>query len=444
MRDYRSIADGIADDIAAGRLRPGDRLPTQRRFARTHRIAASTAARVYRDLTRRGLVVGEVGRGTYVRAAPVRPDPALAEPAAATTVDLELNTVLPPGSPASLDALRPGLDGLLRPDVLAAALRSRSVTGTPEARAAAVPLLSRANWSPSPGDLAFAGNGRQAIAAAVSALLGVGGRLGVESFTYPVMKGIAARLGITLVPLPVDEQGLVPGAVADAGVDALYVQPTLHNPLGVTMPVNRREELADVLRRHELYAVEDAVYTFLRDDAPLAAYAPDRTVLVDSLSKRFLPELTVGFVVAPPAVAGRVAAALRSGAWAASGFALAAATRWIEDGTVSSVQESKRADAAARTSIIRTGLSGFTVRSDDRSYHCWWELPSPWRADTFLAAAARRGIAVSPAGAFAVGAAHTPSAVRLALAGPDLSTVEHAVTVLADLARRDPESEGVE
>lgn len=68
--DYRRIADRLADDIAAGRLRPGERLPPQRAFARRRGIAGSTAGRVYAELVRRGLVVGEVGRGTFVRAAP--------------------------------------------------------------------------------------------------------------------------------------------------------------------------------------------------------------------------------------------------------------------------------------------------------------------------------------------------------------------------------------
>ncbi|WP_327092134.1 winged helix-turn-helix domain-containing protein [Nonomuraea sp. NBC_01738] len=80
MEDYRRVADEVAADIAAGRLRPGDRLPPQRVFARQHAIAASTAARVYQELARRGLTVGEVGRGTFVRAAapartPLSPNP---------------------------------------------------------------------------------------------------------------------------------------------------------------------------------------------------------------------------------------------------------------------------------------------------------------------------------------------------------------------------------
>src|SRR6516164_7642812 len=56
----------LAAEIADGTLKPGDRLPPQRNFAYERKIAVSTAGRVYAELLRRGLVVGEVGRGTYV------------------------------------------------------------------------------------------------------------------------------------------------------------------------------------------------------------------------------------------------------------------------------------------------------------------------------------------------------------------------------------------
>ncbi|MGH3392366.1 MAG: GntR family transcriptional regulator, partial [Actinomadura sp.] len=130
MEDYRLIADALAADIAAGRLGPGERLAPQREFARRHGIASSTAARVYGELVRRGLVVGEVGRGTFVRAAAPPPEPALAEPGGAR-VDLEIIFPLPAEQPA---LLAQSLTRLTRPDALAEALRPVAAAGTPAAR----------------------------------------------------------------------------------------------------------------------------------------------------------------------------------------------------------------------------------------------------------------------------------------------------------------------
>lgn len=437
MDDYRKIADGLAAQISDGRLRAGDRLPPQRLFARQHGIAGSTAARVYGELIRRGLAVGEVGRGTFIRAGRPPAEPALAEPSDAL-VDLELNFSVLPEQPALVAA---SLGGLLRPDVLESALRPVGAVGTAPAREAAARLLARAGWAPDPGHVLFAGNGRQAIAASVAALVRPGERLGVEALTYPVVKGIAGRLGVTLVPLAMDENGVTPEAIRSSGpLRAVYLQPTLHNPLGGTMPARRRAELADLLHKLDLYAVEDAIYAFLREDLPpLADLAPEHVVVVDSLSKRLAPGLTTGFAVTPPLLTGRIASALRSGGWSAARFVLEAATRLLTDGTAETVQRAKCQDAAARQALMRKRLAGFAVEADPHAYHCWWRLPEPWRAETFVAAAARRGIAVTPAAAFTVGTGHAPHAVRLALASPTMETLSSALGTLAALARMAPE-----
>ncbi|MEW2114986.1 PLP-dependent aminotransferase family protein [Streptomyces sp. NPDC005474] len=457
--DFRRLADRIAEDIAAGRLRPGERLPPQRAFARRRGIAGSTAGRVYGELVRRGLVVGEVGRGTFVRAAPSDPDGrALAEPAVggtAATVNLELNY---PSVPGQSELLAPALAPLLRPDVLTEALRPAPATGTAEARTVVAGLLATPGWRPDPDGVLFAGNARQAIAAALASLVRPGGRVGVEALTYPLVKEIAARLGCTLVPLAMDQEGLRPDALAaahrSAPLSALYVQPTLHNPTSVTMSEPRKRELAGVVRELALPVVEDRIWSFLagseRADSerygsertgsgePLAAHVPELAHVVDGLSKRVAPGLTVGFLVVPPDRAQAVAAAVRSGGWSAGRFALEAGTRWVQDGTVARLVAAKRVDAACRQRLAARELAsaGGTVRSDPYAYYAWWELPASWRADTFTAAAAAHGIAVTPGNAFAVGPQRAPDAVRLGLASAPEPELVRALRTLAAVARR--------
>ncbi|TGA85742.1 PLP-dependent aminotransferase family protein [Streptomyces sp. MZ04] len=452
-RDYRLVADEVAGEIERGALRPGDRLPTQRAFARHRRIANSTAIRVYGELVRRGLAVGEVGRGTFVRAAPPHPggSASLAEQPRgvdAPPVNLELNY---PVTQGQSELMARGIAPLLRPDVLLEASRPAAADGTPQARSAAADVLARAGWRPDPAHVLFAGNGRQAIAAAISSLVRPGGRLGVEELTYPLVKAIAERLGVSLVPVAVDAEGMRPDALAAvqrgaAPLSAVYLQPTLHNPLSLTAGPERRAELAAMLGELDLFAIEDTTWAFLAEDAPapLAAYAPDRTVLVDSLSKRLAPGLTVGMLTAPPGHLDVLARTLRSGAWTAGGVNLEAAVRWCGDGTVESVVAAKRVDVGVRHGVVRERL-GVGVESvarsgrvhvDPRSYFCWWELPAHWRAEAFVAAAAERGVAVTPGSAFAVGERSAPGAVRIGLASPPVDVLGDALGVLADLARR--------
>ena len=440
MDDYRRIADRLAEEIITGRLKAGERLPPQRVFARRRRIAGSTAGRVYGELVRRGLVVGEVGRGTFVRAAPVPSGRALAEPATTASVNLELNY---PSVAGQSELLAGALAPLLRADVLGEVTRTVPATGTAAAREAVAGLLAGSGWRPRPEQLLFAGNGRQAIAGALASLVRPGGRVGVEALTYPLVKEIAARIGCTLVPLETDDEGLLPDAVAaahrTAPLSALYVQPTLHNPTSVTMGDARKRELAGVVRGLGLSVVEDRIWSFLQEEGvPFAAYAPERVHVVDGLSKRVAPGLTVGFLVVPEERVETAAGALRSGGWTVGRFALEAGTRWIQEGVVDRLVGEKRVDAARRQRVVAELLGGFAVRADPCAYHAWWELPPPWRADTFTAAAAAHGIAVTPGPAFAVGGQGAPDAVRLGLASAPVPVLGRALRTLRDVARSGP------
>ncbi|MEU0332431.1 PLP-dependent aminotransferase family protein [Streptomyces sp. NPDC006193] len=439
MDDYRRIADRIAADIASGRLRPGQRLPPQRVFARRRGIAPSTAGRIYGELVRRGLVVGEVGRGTFVRAAPDgQPGHALAEAAGAPLVNLELNY---PAVPGQSELLAPALAPLLRPDALGQALRPAAAAGTPEARQAVAALLEGCGLRTGPERILFTGNARQAIAAALASLVRPGGRVGVEPLTYPLVREIAARLGLILVPLATDAEGPLPESVAaahrSAPLSALYLQPTLHNPTSRTTSADRLRQLADTVHTLGTPVVEDRIWSFLHPGGtpPLAAFAPGLVHLVDGLSKRIAPGLAVGFVVVPENRVETVARAVRSGGWSAGGFALEAAVRWLGDGTVDRLVDAKRRDARRRQRLVAERLAGFTVRSDPAAYFAWWELPPPWRADTFTAAARAHGIAVTPGTAFSVDPGRTPDAVRLGLASAPEPELARALATLAGVAR---------
>ena len=119
--EYLKLADAVASEIANGALKPGDRLPPQRSFAYQRKIAVSTASRVYTELLRRGLVVGEVGRGTFVSGETRRGVAMPIEPRGAR-IDLEVNY------PHAADAIgddrqKPGRAGAAR------SARSRVATG---------------------------------------------------------------------------------------------------------------------------------------------------------------------------------------------------------------------------------------------------------------------------------------------------------------------------
>src|SRR6267142_2650346 len=383
--EYAKLADAVAAEIASGALKPGDRLPPQRSFAYERKIATSTASRVYTELLRRGLVVGEVGRGTFISGEARRGIAAATEPRGAR-IDLEFNYPLLPTQSA---LIAQSLEGLNRPEALDIALRQATSVGTQAARKVTADYLTRQNrdWSPKPEQMVFTANGRQCIAAALAAVVPTGGRCGVEALTYPFIKGIAARLGVTLVPLAMDEHGVRPDAVQkahrEAHLSALYVQPIIQNPLGMTMPPSRRADLLRVVEKLDLTIIEDMVYGFLDDEPPLAAFAATQQLMAD--------------------------------------------------GTASELSRLKRMDAQQRQKIAVACLSGFEIQTNSKSYHLWLTLPSHWRSQTFVAAAARRDIALTPSTTFAVSPGHAPNAIRLALAAPAVEQLDAGLRTLSGM-----------
>src|SRR5439155_8348842 len=128
-----------------------------------------------------------------------------------------------------------------------------------------------------------------------------------------------------------------------------------------------------------------------------------------------------------------VMSAVRTGGWIASGHALAAGQRLMADGTVAELTRLKRIDAARRQQTAAKLLAGYQIGADPRSYHLWLTLPSHWRSQTFVAAAARRDIALTPSTTFAVSPGHAPNAIRLALAAPAMEQLDAGLRTLSGM-----------
>jgi DNA-binding transcriptional MocR family regulator len=103
----------------------------------------------------------------------------------------------------------------------------------------------------------------------------------------------------------------------------------------------------------------------------------------------------------------------------------------MSDGTAAELARLKRIDAQERQKIAVSCLSGFEIHTNPKSYHLWLTLPAHWRSQTFVAAAARREIALTPSTTFAASPGHAPNAVRLALAAPPIEQLDTALRTLA-------------
>jgi DNA-binding transcriptional MocR family regulator len=217
---------------------------------------------------------------------------------------------------------------------------------------------------------------------------------------------------------------------------AVFLIPSLHNPTTVVLSEERRLALSAVARRHNVLIIEDDVYRPLLEQAApsFATLEPELTVYVSGLSKCIAPGLRFGLVIAPRAVLGNIAAALRIDCWSISPLTALVATNLLEDAAAARIIEVQREELRRRQAVLRDALAAYDVQSHETSPHAWLHLPEPWRSGAFARACRQRGVGVLPADAFAVGRETLVHAVRINLgAAPSLSDLRYALAVVAGL-----------
>jgi DNA-binding transcriptional MocR family regulator len=439
---YLAIVSAIERDVAAGRLRLGDRLPTHRELAAAMRIAIGTATRAYAEAERRGLIHGEVGRGTFVGTG--QRDPVLltvAEGGSADLIELGLNVPLYDADPDLAAVLR----GLARRRDVATLLRYQPHAGTARHRAAGAAWATRFGLRPTPDQVVVCAGAQHATTVALATLARPGDRILAEALTSPALMALTGLLHLRLEGIAMDAEGLLPDALEDAlrhdTAKVLCCMPTLQNPTAGILSEPRRREIAAIARAHDIAIIEDDVHRLLVPGAPppIARFAPERSYYIAGTSKSVAGGLRTAFLVAPPGMAGRLAQAAWATIWMATPLTAEIAATWIEDGTADRAAERKRREAAARQRIAAKILGHLRYRAQPCAYHVWLELPEPWRGEAFAREARRRGVVVTPAEAFALGQGPVAGAVRVSLsAARDREQLASALEILAEILGHPP------
>jgi DNA-binding transcriptional MocR family regulator len=440
----QAIVEALDDDIKAGQLKPGTRLPTHRELADKIGVAIGTVTRAYLLAQRQGLISGEIGRGTFVRAGGDSADAFNAENDETAPIDLSKNRVI-------RDPHDPVISEMLSALSKSSGLNTlfdyyQPAEGSLRHRAVAARWLSRPDFDVRPEQILVCSGAQHAMFVALSTLTEPGDTVLTEHVSYPGIKALANLLHLQLQGLPVDEHGLQPDALAEAcrarSAKVLYCIPTIQNPTATVMPEDRRREIARIAREHEVAVIEDDVYGFLDVDAPppIAAFAPDHCYYINSTSKSIAPGLRIGYMVAPVHAVNRVAAAISSSTWEAAPLMAEMVTRWIEDKTLERVINWKRCETEIRQSLARRLLGDFPHRSHPMSCHLWLQLPEPWRGGDFSERAAARGVIVIPAESFVTGRGAAPHAVRICLLSTESRhQLERGLIVLHEILHSAPE-----
>ncbi|MDQ3573268.1 MAG: PLP-dependent aminotransferase family protein [Actinomycetota bacterium] len=332
--------------IAAGELAPGEKLPPTRELAQLASVNHLTAARAYRQLAERGLVVSKVGSGTFVRTTPavlgkgerVRDsiawqryalpdreegygDRVLAEMMDHVHIDglLALSAGYPSERIFPVELIRDLTAEVIR-DNTARALQYSDVRGIGELAQRVADLSATRGAPEDPDDIVITSGATQGVSLAMRAILEPGDVVACEDPSFMCVIRAIRAAGAQVMPVPVDRDGLdidaLEALLTRMEIKAIALQPRLHNPTGTDLSAERRARLLDLARLHGLFIVEDGVYGELRMEGEpvpsLRAEAPANVIYADSLSKTIGGGFRAGWVAASGPVLERIVAEKRS------------------------------------------------------------------------------------------------------------------------------------
>jgi DNA-binding transcriptional MocR family regulator len=421
---YIAIADAIAADLACGKLNTGERLPPQRELAWRLGVTVGTVTRAYQEAERRGLLSGEVGRGSYLRD-PTSRQSSLPSILHAEPDMLQMHIAEPPRVHSLAD-----FDNVLN-DIQKNAARLDLLNywpsaGTPAYRQMGTTWLQKCGIDVSPSDVVVTAGAHAALIACLSLLVRSSDHVITEPLTYPTILPIARLLGVTLHAAEMDENGVVASSVEAAvrttSARVLYVVPTLHNPTTVTLSEERRRAIAEIARRHDLTIIEDDIFRLLAP-APqpptIYSLAPERTYYITSLSKILAPGLRVGFVATPPGMADGLALQQMIAGARVAGLTAEVARIWTREGTAERILNDIHNELSMRRLMALNTLGRRRPQCAPGAMFVWLPVPDQWRPGDFARAAQARGVRVTPGTAFSVGRRQNDHAIRVCLGPPD-------------------------
>jgi GntR family transcriptional regulator/MocR family aminotransferase len=264
--------------------------------------------------------------------------------------------------------------------------------------------------------------------------------LAVEDPSHFDVREFALREGLRPLMVPVDEGGLDVGALARSEATAVQVTPAHQFPMGVVMEPGRRGELiAWAGRTGGLVIEDDYDAEFRYDRAPVGAVqglAPEHVVYLSSVSKTLAPGLRLGWLVAPPRLAERLAALKRRNDLGSPVLDQVALAHYLESGGydrhVRRMRLLYRRRRDALVAALRASLPGVRLHGVAAGIHLVVELPPGLDENAVVTAALRRSVRVY--GLSRYGERRLPPGLVLGYASLAPSAIEEGVALLAAAA----------
>ncbi|MDA9444951.1 aminotransferase [Bradyrhizobium sp. CCBAU 51745] len=302
-------------------------------------------------------------------------------------------------------------------------------------------------------DLMIVSGSLQALDLVNNTLLSRGDTVVVEQETYQGALQRLTRLGVNIVGIPLDDDGMRMDALASTLADLrsrgirpkyIYTIPTVQNPTGSIMPESRRAELLRLSAEHGVPVFEDDCYADLvwSGERPPAIYAMSRNggvIHIGSFSKSIAPALRVGFIVAPWDVMSRMLA-LKTDAGSGALEQMVLAT-YCKPHFASHVPALSKALRTKLDTLMEALNEQFGTAAEFREpkggIFLWVKLPDQVDTLKLYQAALAAGVSINPGPEWSTNKGYSSSRLRLCFASPSHQQIREGVALLAEICRQE-------
>jgi 2-aminoadipate transaminase len=314
-------------------------------------------------------------------------------------------------------------------------------------------LASRAGMTVDPEDILVTSGSLQALDLVNWTFLEAGDTVIVEEATYGGTLSRLHRLGVKPVGAAQDQDGIAVDALAAqleqmAGQAVIpkfiYTVPTVQNPTGAVMTLERRRALLDLAARHDLMIFEDDCYADLlwEGERPPAIQALDtdgRVIYCGSFSKSIAPALRVGYLTAPwEAMSRMLPLKTDAGSGALEQMVLAEYAPGAFDSHVAELNVALKAKADATVEALEAHFgttAEFVVARG--GIFIWVALPEAVDTTRLMEAAGAEGVAINPGAEWVADPATGRNKLRICFASPSPEMLRDGIAKLADICHRE-------
>ena len=437
---YEQVYRHLVEEISRGKLPPGGKLPSKRKMCALLGVSMSTVDTAYSMLAAEGYVAVRPRSGyTVANLLPLSPPPAVDVPKPE-----------PPAKKWVYDCSTSAVDTTLFPFSSWARITKEAVYENPDLlqrghpqgdlplRSALADLLAQYRGIRCSPEQIIVGAGADWLLSMVLQLLPDHPSIALEDPGYPAAYAAAKRLNREILSIPVDEKGMSPSALEQAGASLAYVTPSHQFPLGVTMPADRRSHLLHwAYAAPDRYIIEDDYDSEFRySSRPIPALQgmdqKGRVVYMGTFSRSIAPAIRVAFVILPPALLNRWQQEFSHSACTVSRFEQEALRRFLVQGLYSrhlrrSVNLYRK--KCALFSEALSSIEGVSLSGQQAGLHFLLTLPR-FTESELVERAAEQGIRIHPLSRYCHQASPLPSTVVIGFAGLSEQELEQAAELL--------------